>query len=37
MSKIIFEKGCIAAGEELIEENLILISTVGILCIFFEV
>lgn len=37
MSKIINDKGCIQAGEELIEENLIMISTFVILCIFFQV
>lgn len=37
MSKIIYEKGCIQAGEELVEENLIFISTMFILCIFFQV
>lgn len=37
MSKIIYDKGCIEAGEDLIEENLIMISTFVILCIFFQV
>jgi len=37
VSKIIYEKGCIQAGEELVEENLIFISTIVILCIFFQV
>lgn len=37
MKEIINDKGCIQAGEELFEENLILISTMIILCIFFQV
>lgn len=37
MSSIIFEIGCIQAGEKCVEENLILISTIIILCIFFQV
>lgn len=37
VKEIIYDKGCIQAGEELMEENLILVSTLIIVCLFFEV
>lgn len=37
ISKIIYEKGCVQAGEEWMEHNLIIISTSAILTIFFQV
>lgn len=37
LSKIIYEKGCVQAGEEWIEHNLIIISTVAIGIMFFQV
>lgn len=37
ISKIIYEKGCVQAGEEWMEHNLIIISTIAILTIFFQV
>ncbi|CRK88108.1 CLUMA_CG001893, isoform A [Clunio marinus] len=37
VSKIIYERGCILAGEELFEENLITISSLFIICIFVQI
>ncbi|XP_070496745.1 tetraspanin-5-like isoform X1 [Chironomus tepperi] len=37
VSKIVYEKGCIQTGEELMEENLIMISTIFILILFFQI
>lgn len=37
LSKIIYEKGCVQAGEEWIEHNLIIISTAAIVVMFFQV
>ncbi|XP_023175020.1 tetraspanin-17 isoform X1 [Drosophila hydei] len=37
LSKIIYEKGCVQAGEEWIENNLIIISTVAIGVMFFQI
>lgn len=37
IAKIIYDKGCVQAGEEWMERNLILISTSAIIAIFFQV
>lgn len=37
LSKIIYEKGCVQAGEEWMEHNLIIISTAAIGVMFFQV
>ncbi|XP_065356977.1 tetraspanin-17 isoform X1 [Calliphora vicina] len=37
ISKIIYEKGCVQAGEEWMERNLIIISTSAIITIFFQI
>jgi len=37
LSKIIYEKGCVQAGEEWMEHNLIIISATVIVVMFFQV
>lgn len=37
IAKIIYEKGCVQAGEEWMERNLIIIATIAIITIFFQV
>lgn len=37
VSKIIYEKGCVQAGEEWVERNLIIISISAIVTVFFQV
>ncbi|XP_055849565.1 tetraspanin-5 isoform X1 [Episyrphus balteatus] len=37
ISKIIYEKGCVQAGEEWVERNLLTISTISIFMIFMEI
>ncbi|XP_005177841.1 tetraspanin-17 isoform X1 [Musca domestica] len=37
IAKIIYDKGCVQAGEEWMERNLILISTSAIIAIFFQI
>lgn len=37
LSRIIYEKGCVQAGEEWMEHNLIIISTAVIVVMFFQV
>jgi len=37
LSKIIYEKGCVQAGEEWMEHNLIIIFTTVIAVMFFQV